>query len=432
MSRVQELPDDFDEQQDLNKVMKDAQQQQGQDVNIGSALLNNETPFGIKKKPENEKEERKPGPELPPTIESVRSHTAEEIIDMINKTPLFMTDMDKAMEGEENEAIEAIKALQSEGTRAEMAQSLRENGNELARVKRWADARDYYTQSIGVMLGPNKWRESEDPEGDKKIERETMEACYVNRALCNLELRNYRSTTLDCAQALKINPRNVKAYYRSSTALFRLDKLDEAEDACNRGLALDPENKSLKLNAEKITKRKAYVAELAAKKKKEEDERNRKALTLKTALRARMIRTRETAQPPDLEDAVMHLEPDPLSPQSSVVFPCVFLYPLEAQSDFIKAFHETQTIADHLAYIFPLPWDTKGEYTPEKVDCYMETVTGGLIKAGKKLSLLRILSGGKVEVVDDIVTINVVPIAKASRFIEEFKARKAAEKGENA
>ncbi|KAI5285417.1 hypothetical protein KEM54_000592, partial [Ascosphaera aggregata] len=273
-----------------------------------------------------------------------------------------------------------------------------------------------------------KWSKGDEPEVDAKKEKEILEACYANRALCNLELRNYRSTALDCAQAIKLNPKNIKAYYRSSTALLKVDRIEQAEDACARGLALDPNNKSLKLNAERIAKRKQHLAELAAKKKAEEDRREKEEIILKTALRAREIRTRETAQPPHLEDAVMHLEPDPLSPTSSLVFPCVLLYPMDAQSDFIKAFHETQSIADHLSYIFPLPWDSTGEYTTAKVDCFMETTTGGLIKAGKKLSLLKILSGGKVEVVDDIVTINVVPTSKAPKFIEEFKARKVAEK----
>jgi hypothetical protein len=84
------------------------------------------------------------------------------------------------------------------------------------------------------------------------------------------------------------------------------------------------------------------------------------------------------------------------------------------QSDFIKVFYETETILDHLGYIFPLPWDSAKEYKKETVDCYMETISGGLIKVGKKLSLLRILSSGKVEVVDGLIKIYVVPSAKAA------------------
>ncbi|KAI5294910.1 hypothetical protein KEM52_002894 [Ascosphaera acerosa] len=362
-------------------------------------------------------------------MESVRSHTADEILELMNKTPLFMTDIDKAMEGDEtNDAIEAMKSLQAEGTRAEIAQGLRENGNELTRMKRFKEGRDEYTQAIGVLLGPDKWAKSEDPQADARVERGVLEACYANRALCNLELKNYRSATLDCAQALKLNPTNIKAYYRSATALLAVDRIEQAEDACARGLALDPANKALQAVAAKACARGAHLAELAAKKQAGEQRAARAALTLQTALRARGIRTRATAQPPHLDDAAMHLDPDPLAATSELVFPCVLLYPLDAQSDFIKAFRETQSIADHLAYILPLPWDAAGDYAPDKVECYLETHTGGLIKAGKRMSLLKILSGGKVEVVDDIVTINVVPTAKAARFIAEFKARKAAEK----
>lgn len=33
-------------------------------------------------------------PELPPPMASVRSHTADEIVQMMNKTPLFMTSLE--------------------------------------------------------------------------------------------------------------------------------------------------------------------------------------------------------------------------------------------------------------------------------------------------------------------------------------------------
>ena len=176
--------------------------------------------------------------------------------------------------------------------------------------------------------------------------------------------------------------------------------------------------------ASKIAERKDYVERLAAKRKAEEEAMRKQKMVLSTALRARQIRTRKTNQPPEMEDAGIKLVPDPLSPESTVEFPAVFLYPMDAQSDFIKAFSEMHSIADHLDYIFPLPWDTKKEYSINNVDCFMETVTGGLIKAGKKVPLLQILSGGKVEVVDELVTVFVVPTSKSSAFISEMKARK--------
>lgn len=216
----------------------------------------------------------------------------------------------------------------------------------------------------------------------------------------------------------------MKAYYRSTVALLALDKIAQAEDTSARGLQLDPSNKSLQTVSSKISERKAVVERIAARKRKEEEEARKKKFLLATALRAREIKAQKTEQPPDMEDAVVHLSPDPLSPESTLVFPAVFLYPMDAQSDFIKAFSETDSIADHLDYIFPLPWDSRQEYKIDSVDCYMETAAGGLIKAGKKLPLLKLLAGGKVEVVDELVKVNVVPTSKAGIWIEEMKKKK--------
>ena len=139
-----------------------------------------------------------------------------------------------------------------------------------------------------------------------------------------------------------------------------------------------------------------------------------------------MIRTRTTAQPPEMEDAAIRLIPDPLSPSSTLTFPVILLYPLHLQSDFIKAFGEEQTLLGHLEYLIPLPWDTNQEYTLEGAEAYMETTTGGLIKCGKKVPLLKVLSGGKAEVVDGIVRINIVPKNRAGEWIEAVKKRKGA------
>lgn len=145
---------------------------------------------------------------------------------------------------------------------------------------------------------------------------------------------------------------------------------------------------------------------------------------LNTALRARNICTRHTAQPPDMEDASIHLSPDPIAPTSTLMFPVVLLYPLHLQSDFIKAFPETDTVPNHLDYIFPLPWDETHEYTLGSVEFYMETGSGRLIKVGKKVSLGKVLGSTGVEIVDGIVRINVLLKARAAGWIEEMKIRK--------
>jgi hypothetical protein len=145
--------------------------------------------------------------------------------------------------------------------------------------------------------------------------------------------------------------------------------------------------------------------------------------TLKQAIKIRGILVRTTNRPPETEDAVMKLE-DPLDVESMLSIPTIFLYPAHLQSDFIKAFEETQTITDHLSYILPLPWDAPKEYRPASVECYIETTTAGLIKAGKKLPLLKILTSGKTEIVDGLLRVYILPRDKVAPWIEEWKAKK--------
>lgn len=88
--------------------------------------------------------------------------------------------------------LDALQAMQNEGTRAEVAQSYREQGNEAAKEKRWIDAKEFYTKAIAVILAKvDKWEKPEDPNEEAKLLRQVEEASYINRALCNLELRMF-------------------------------------------------------------------------------------------------------------------------------------------------------------------------------------------------------------------------------------------------
>ena len=355
------------------------------------------------------------------------------------------------LEGD-NVELDALRALQYEGTPAEIAQGFKEQGNEVVKVKRWKDGKEFYSKGLAVLAQRKKARllqssgeVGEEPsvvEDEAEIgkQRELEEACFVNRALCNLELsvsdystcglqayintENYRSTALDCASALRLNAKNVKAYYRSSFALFALDKLAEASDACSRGLAIDISNAALKGLAAKIDARQTTLKAIEQKRQEREQRAQKEKFMLNAALRARSIRMRNTAKPPELEDASIHLSPDPLAPTSTLMFPVVLLYPLHLQSDFIKAFPETDTVPDHLEYIFPLPWDERHEYTLGSVDLYMETGSGGLIKVARKVSLGKVLGSSEVEIVDGVVRINVLLKSGAAGWIEEMKVRK--------
>ncbi|KAI0878958.1 TPR-like protein [Hypoxylon argillaceum] len=390
-------------------------------------------------------------PELSPGRAMTGKKTVDEVVAELKQSPFFMTEL------EENDETEAFKALAYEGTPLENGSEFKEQGNECFKTRRWGDAKEFYTKGILILAAEERKRKQaadlssskqpltvkpkedeggaseagkeETSEDEIRQERAVLESLYVNRAACHLELKNYRSCWLDGSAALRMNPTNIKAYYRSARAFLAVGRIAEADDACARGLAADPSNNPLKAVARDIIKK----AEEAAVRQRREAERlgteKRRAALLKAALRARGIRTRATAQPPEMEDAGVRLAPDPDDPASHLAFPTVLLYPAHLESDFIKAFSETDALVDHLKYVFPLPWDHEGVYTSAGVECYVETVTGGLVKIGKKVPLLKVLAGGKVEVVDEVVRIFILPKPQAAAWVEEFKMKKAAEMG---
>lgn len=204
--KIEELPDDFDEKTDLNK--QPASQPpppppplDGMPAGSLESMLSQMPAFPPKEHdapPSGDPSQ--PGAAMPPAMESVKQHTADEVLAMMNRVPLFMTSLDET-DGEEGEnmALEAIKALAYEGTRAEIAGNFREQGNEMARAKQWVDAREYYTKAIGAMKMPRKPQDKEegpsdmevvevDEEEESRKEKEIEEASYTNRALCNLEM----------------------------------------------------------------------------------------------------------------------------------------------------------------------------------------------------------------------------------------------------
>lgn len=93
--------------------------------------------------------------------------------------------------------LDAIQAIQNEGTRGEVAQNYREQGNEAAREKRWVDAKEFYTKAIAVLQAKvDKWDQPEDLAAEEKLKREVEEASFINRALCNLELSKLPTVSL--------------------------------------------------------------------------------------------------------------------------------------------------------------------------------------------------------------------------------------------
>jgi hypothetical protein len=235
-----------------------------------------------------------------------------------------------------------------------------------------------------------------------------------------LEMKNYRACTLDCAKTLGLNPRNVKAFYRSGLACLALDRLDDARDSCKRGLLLDSANGSLKTLKKKIDDRQA---QLDAKEKIRRDREEREIAEI-TALRTALITRKITWRTTKGKKSVNELKPSletPIDSKSPLSVPVLLLYPLTFQSDLVQAFLETHTLVDHLSYVLPSPWDEKGQYVEENIACYMRTAEGGVVKIGKRVPLKKVLDTGKVELVDGVLQMHLVPISEADAWLKKFK-----------
>lgn len=134
----------------------------------------------------------------------------------------------------------------------------------------------------------------------------------------------------------------------------------------------------------------------------------------------------------DIQDARIQLE-DPMDAKSILTHPVLVLYPMAGQSELLKSVRETETMGLWLDEMLPVPWEEfpeggmrKAEYArPEDVECYMDTVEGGLVKVGKKVLLGEVVGGkGKGVINDGLVRVYVVPKGRVGEWIAEVKKRK--------
>lgn len=57
---------------------------------------------------------------------------------------------------------------------------------------------------------------------------------------------NYGKALRDCSEAIRLNRKNVKAFYRTAKTLQALERLKDAMEVINMGLEIDSENIALK------------------------------------------------------------------------------------------------------------------------------------------------------------------------------------------
>ncbi|XP_054701010.1 mitochondrial import receptor subunit TOM34 [Grus americana] len=103
----------------------------------------------------------------------------------------------------------------------ERARTLKEEGNELVKKGNHKKAVEKYTESL-------------------KLKQEC--ATYTNRALCYLNLKQYKEAVQDCTEALRLDPTNVKALYRRAQALKELKDYKSSIADIKSLLKTEPKN----------------------------------------------------------------------------------------------------------------------------------------------------------------------------------------------
>ncbi|NXN41453.1 TOM34 protein, partial [Rhinoptilus africanus] len=103
----------------------------------------------------------------------------------------------------------------------ERAQTLKEEGNELVKTGNHKKAVEKYSESL-------------------QLSQEC--ATYTNRALCYLTLKQYKEAAQDCTEALRLDPKNVKALYRRAQALKGLKDYKSSIADIKSLLKTEPKN----------------------------------------------------------------------------------------------------------------------------------------------------------------------------------------------
>ena len=376
--------------------------------------------------PEYKKPERYvPGPgmpELPPQLRDVNTSSVDEFVKSMNKMPFFMTELtDEEQDEESNSLLEALKAVSYEGEPHEVALNFKNQGNDCYRSKDYRNAIKYYTQALDV---------------NQHTHDDITVACLINRAQCNLELRNYRRCITDCKQALKLDAKNVKAVYRSARAYKQLDKVDEAIELLEYGLSMDPNNAAIKPLLKESVDRRQKLQELEKARQSQLEIKQEKQNKLQMAIEAHSMTLISTNKHENGESQFSIKLLDELDPSSPVLLTILVLYPLVMESDMVQDQNVSSTVKDMIQMVLdsdPKPqWFVKDsayaqDYALPSIETYCQTMTGGLAKIGSSSTIEKIASmkSPVIPIIDNCMRLYVIPRSKRQQFLSSWNKQHA-------
>ena len=197
--------------------------------------------------------------------------------------------------------------------------------------------------------------------------KELLSVLHSNRAQAALLLGNHRKALIDSEMAIKINPGNLKGWFRAAKSAFGLGNLQQCMDFCQKGLLLANEQTEL-LSLLETTR--------AALSKAEEQVIRDKHVQVEIKLYIEEVLIRNLVFGPPILGTQERF-PEFSKDRSSFLHWVLFVYPEYSQTDVIKCFDENTPFHEHLDYMFsdancPLVWDKEGVYTRESLELYYQ------------------------------------------------------------
>jgi hypothetical protein len=368
-------------------------------------------------------------------FENIKGWTDEERDDYIGnleQSPLFMDEEDvaKAMklpEGE-NSQVDALRELIALGDPYLVAKEAKEKGNDLYKdgKKSWNHAVLEYTHGIhnarmavdfavsqaaavkeaearanGTWSPPSA---AEVAEAERREERRqaveaakkalgrqeefgptktshTVEQCrsmlcqlLCNRAMINLKKRNFREVRKDCLEALRLEPTNIKAWYRAAKAMFSLKKYKECGKFAMGGLRADRRNQPLRRllrDAARLEAERAEAERAAA------FQREAEAVEAEL-LEAAIGRSGARIVPYLFESMGKYGVAPSLEGEGETArlqWPLLLLYDEHSQSDILQSVDSDTLLNDVIATVLPeggpfAPWDEERAYEAPRARLY--------------------------------------------------------------
>jgi len=117
------------------------------------------------------------------------------------------------------------------------ADRFRQEGNEAYRKHNYGLAAVHYRKAL--LQFDYTFAEGEDEE---KLVDSVKLPCLLNLAACKCQQEEWDEVLTHCRLALEVNPRSVKAFYRTGLAHLARDQFEEARDALMSAYEIEPKN----------------------------------------------------------------------------------------------------------------------------------------------------------------------------------------------